>query len=110
MDYYGERWTGIHHARLHMGCSSLKSDLFFNLHVTDNPSCLCGYPVENAFHFFLHCNLYRDIRTVLINSISNLTLCSIEHILYGDPQLSLTDNQTVFCAVHKYLKDSKRFN
>ena len=108
--YYGERWTGIHHARLRMGCSSLNSDLFLNLHVIENPSCSCGYPVENALHYFLYCNLYRDIRTVLINSISNLTLCSIEHILYGDPQLNLTANQAIFCAVHKYLKESKRFN
>ena len=107
--YYGERWACIHHARLRMGCSMLNSDLCFNLHVVDDPSCRCGCPIENASHFFLDCNQYRDIRTNLMNTISGLTSFSLKHILYGDRDLILTQNQLIFGAVHTFLTNSQRF-
>ena len=107
--YYGERWACIHHARLRIGCSMLKSDLCFNLHVTDDPSCACGFQTENALHFFLNCNRYLEIRRGLITAITSITACSLTHILYGDPEISYLDNKAVFEAVHTYLRDSKRF-
>ena len=82
----------------------LKSDLSFNLHVTDDPSCSCGFQTENALHFFLNCNRYLEKRRVLIATISRFTACSLKHILYGDPEISYSDNKAVFGAVHTYLK------
>ena len=41
--YYGKRWSGIHHARLRLGCSKLNFDLCYNLRVIDSPKCKCGY-------------------------------------------------------------------
>ena len=53
--YYDERWASMHHARIRMGCSKLNSDLCFKLHVSDDPSCKCGHPLENNHHFFFIC-------------------------------------------------------
>jgi hypothetical protein len=38
--YYGQRWGNIHHARLRMGYSKLRCDLFKNYHVVPNENCV----------------------------------------------------------------------
>ena len=108
--YYGERWAQIHHSRLRIGCSKLKADLFYKLHVIDNCTCSCGYRVEDASHYFLSCPQYNDLRQDLIAKISNLTKVTIKTILFGDSMLELNDNKTIFDAVHKFIKLSQRFN
>ena len=108
--YYGERWAQIHHARLRIGCSKLKADLCYKLHVIDNCTCACGYPVEDATHFFLYCPLYNNIRLGLIATISGLTQVKIKTILSGDDSLDLDNNKLIFEAVHKFMKLSQRFN
>ena len=107
--YYGERWPAIHHARLRTGCSKLNCDLFHNLHVTDSPSCQCGYISEDAYHFFFSCPLFTDQRQHLLDSVMRITLPSLNVLLYGDPALSLEINREVFQAVHKYISTTERF-
>ena len=50
--YYGKRWPQVHHSRIRIGCSNLKNDLCFNLHVINDPTCECGAEAEDAQHFF----------------------------------------------------------
>lgn len=90
-------------------CLTLIFTLTYILHVVDDPSCRCGCPIENARHFFLDCNQFRDICTNLVNTISGLTAYSLKYILYGYPDLILTQNQVIFGAVHHYLIHSLRF-
>ena len=47
----GERFVNIHHTRIRIGCSKLKAHLHFNLHVEDDPSCRCGFGIEDPYHF-----------------------------------------------------------
>ena len=60
-------YTGIRklqnlHTRLLTECSSLNYDLFVKS-ISDTPLCSCrSGDVENAEHFFLSCNFYRDHR------------------------------------------------
>jgi hypothetical protein len=107
--YYGERWTNIMHARLRMGCSKLKSDLFYNLHVIEDPLCTCGQ-TETAEHFFLHCPNYIDLREQLISKIDCVEPITIDTLLYGNKDLSRTDNLEILRIVHLFIKKTKRFN
>ena len=103
-------WAQVHHSRLRMGCSKLKADLFYKLHVIDNCTCACGYHIENASHYFLSCPQYHDIRQDLIATISNITRINIKTILFGDNLLEPVENNIIFDAVHKFIKLSQRFN
>ena len=72
--YYGRRWPSIHHARMRLGCSILKSHIFNNLHVVNEQWCACGYFSETVTHFLLSCLLYDTqhvemIRTVIIDAV-----------------------------------------
>ena len=107
--YYGSRWASIHHARLRLGCSKLKYDLCFNLHVVDSPSCACGAPWEDANHFFCDCPLYDDIRPDLINAVLPVANFNIHNLLYGNKDLQYVENTGIFDAVHLFLTKSMRF-
>ena len=108
--YFGDRWPSIHHARLRIGCSKLNDDLFSNLHVIDSPKCPCGSPTEDRLHFFFHCPLYGNERKILLDSISVIAPPSLELLLFGQENLSLSENERVFLAVHSYICNSKRFD
>ena len=107
--YYGERKVSAVHARLRMGCSSLNSHLCLILHVKDNSGCVCGANLESPGHFFLHCPLYDGLRQSLIDSIERYTACNINIILFGDKNLPLGENISIFRAVHRFIKHSNRF-
>ena len=93
-----------------MGCSKLKYDLCFKLHVVDDPPCACGAPFEDAYHFFFNCPLYDDIRLDLLTSVTSVTICNLSNLLYGNNDLDLDQNKVIFDAVHLFIKQSLRFN
>ena len=62
-----------------LGCSKLNYDLCYNLHVIDYCNCLCGALVEDAYHFFLVCPKYNEIRTVLCNAALPLCPPTLKH-------------------------------
>ena len=106
--YYGKRWPSLHHSRIRIGCSKLKSDLCFNLHVIEDPLCYCG-EIEDAHHYFLHCPNYLDIRINLFSFISAYAPVSLDIILYGKNELSLELNKLIFDAVFEFIEKSHRF-
>ena len=107
--YYGKRWASVHHARLRIGCSKLNYDLCFNLHVIDNPQCTCGFEEENAFHFFINCHHYDELRLQLFNAVSAYCTASLETILLGNENLEVEQNRAIFDAVHCFIEKSNRF-
>ena len=107
--YYGERWAMVHHARLRMGCSLLKSHLFNNLHVVDDEMCRFGHLTETTCHFFMECPQYNLKRQSLVRSVTRLTDMSVCNLLFGDQNLTLEENKIIFDAVHHYIRDTERF-
>ena len=107
--YYGKRWCNVHHSRIRMGCSKLNEDLCQNLHVKDSPTCACGSNTETAKHYFMDCPLFIDERRNLVNTVTQITEFKLNTLLHGCPDLILQSNKHVFDAVHRYLKDTKRF-
>jgi len=87
----GDRFSNIHHARLRIGSSKLKAHLHFNLFVEDDPSCSCGFEIEDPYHFFFVCPRYAQNRVILFDSISRIAPDAaprLSLLLRGDVDLS----------------------
>ena len=107
--FYGQRWPSVHHARLRVGCSKLNFDLCKHLHVINYQTCSFGYKKEDAYHFFIKCPKFNDLRTDLYSSLSVYSHVSLPIILYGNPKLKTFQNKFIFDAVHQFITKSKRF-
>jgi hypothetical protein len=110
--YSGNRMINIHHARLRIGCSMLNNDLFYNLHVIDNPNCLCILAVPETYeHYFFVCPWYTVQRRQLLADLSLLDLPPItgKLLLYGDKTLNDHTNLSIFKIVHHFILDTHRF-
>ena len=108
--YFGNRWPAVHHARMRIGCSKLNSDLHYNLHVVNDPSCSCGHICENAEYFLLHCSNFANERVTMINLINGIVPLNINNLLFGNLDYSYETNKVVFLAVHQFIIDSHRFS
>ena len=105
--YYnqGTRNEQILHARLRMGCSTLKQHLY-GKNFAENPYCCCG-EIESTEHFLLKCPQYTHLRNAYIQ---NLPLdVTLNLLLYGNKDLSLDINKEIFKAVQCFIVKSKRF-
>lgn len=78
-------------------CSKLIGDQFAN-RLVDNPSCKCGYPVEN----FVHCQFYNNIRPMPLHTLGDN--CTIHTIMFGDLHLTLEENENIFKAIQNLLR------
>ena len=108
--YYGQRWSNIYHARLRIGCSKLKYDLYTSLHVIDSPFCECGLGIENAYHYLMECPFYNNERTLCRNAIMNICDFDFKTLLHGNDNLSLVENRLVFDTIHRIFMDTRRFD
>ena len=98
----------ILHTRSRTGCSALRYYLY-NRNLVSDALCHCG-TIENNFHFLLECRRYNVMRREMLQTVSRFADVSERVLLYGDSNLSDTDNELVFKAVHKYIKQTKRFS
>ena len=105
---HGNRLLSILHTRLRNNCSDLKHDLFIN-HVSDHDLCFYCNVIENVDHYFFHCNRYRNERLQLFRETRHLHPLNCKLLLYGSNTFTHVDNITIVEAVHKYIKDTKRF-
>jgi hypothetical protein len=112
--YEGKRFPAVMHARMRIGCSLLNYDLHFNLHVIQNPNCICTMAVnETAKHYFTLCPRYYAPRVELyanLFNIPNLPPISIRLLLHGDPSLPDHSNSLIFKLVHHFILQTNRFN
>jgi hypothetical protein len=108
--FYGNRQEAISHARLRIGNSLLNADLH-KIQVIPSPLCPCNQGVdEDAKHYFFHCSLFANHRISLKSDLLPFIVEDVNHLLFGIPDADHLTNLHIFCAVHKYIKNSKRFN
>lgn len=105
----GTRKMNILHTRLRHNFSALNFDLF-RCNLRNDATCLCGYPCENAYHFFMECPLYNSIRHNLFIILQIYGEISLHIILYGRDSLNVDQNVDIFSAVHNYIKSTHRFD
>ena len=104
--------------RLRVDFSDLTLHKFNHRFNCDSPLCSCGQSSESTVHFFLHCQLYIDLRRVLLDSVSEIILNDVRvypdqhmcHILlYGSESFNSVANRMILKSTVRYIKDSKRF-
>ena len=96
-------------AQLRMQCSKLNAHLF-ELHVIDSPECICGFELEDSYHYLLLCPLYNAARHKMFNTIGNKTgfyNLDVDVMLFGLPN-EVDSNKHIFSAVHTFIKDTGR--
>ncbi len=116
---YEKENANIHHTRLRLGLSHLRSHLFtYNL--IDDPMCQhCLIENETTEHFLLRCPSFTVPRMLYLqglnnildhNYIANLSDNDIVHLfLHGDLALSNTTNFDLFSMAQSYIIDTSRF-
>ena len=106
----GDRRLDIIHTRLRLGCSLLKYHLVYNLHVEEDPHCVCG-TVETVHHFFFECVRFRRQREELIKQLSELTIThpTLDILLCGKTDLPFDVNINIVKTVHEFIDSSNRF-
>ena len=105
--YAGNRSDQISLARLRMGCSNLRKDLF-DMHIVDDPSCECGADEEDASHFFFDCPMHQAHRHIITN-ITYANNSNIHNLLFGDDDISQGTNFKLMETVANYINSTGRF-
>ena len=105
--YVGSRLGQIFHARIHMGCSALNSDLFLK-NIVNSPRCTCG-AIETPTQYLLNCPHYNIPRQRHIFALNLPIPLSTELLLVGSNELTINQNTEIFLSVQKFILSSKRF-
>ncbi len=108
--YYliGNREDNIIHTKLRHRCSSLNADLY-RVNLSNDPSCACGCPLEDAIHFLLEYPLFLNARVKYLVPLSRILTLDIETLLFGSTTSSIEFNTNLFRNVHDYIRHTKRF-
>ena len=106
--YSTNRMSEILHCKIRLEISDLNSDLY-KRHLTQNRSCTCGSPLENAHHFLLVCPLFYHIRRDTIHKIKNFPAINTKQLTHGDADRSIQENIEIFEKVQDFIIQSRRF-
>ena len=109
--YYlvGDGNMSVLHTRIRNHCSDLNFHLYLN-QFKDNVSCSCGYQIENAEHYFVHCPRYTDQRIQLFRDLHILHPLKLFILVYGSNKQYDDVNKHTFVSVHGFIRNSKRFD
>ena len=111
--YVGGRFLNVLHSRMRNKCSALNAVLY-HANLILNSNCLCGHHNENAEHYLLHCNRFTVTRIIMLFEINKLNFIgipvNIDLLFFGNEKLSCDVNCSIFLAVQKYIKDTRRFS
>lgn len=89
--------------------SNLNQHLFDHF-VSQTTRCPnCGAVSENNYHFFFECPAFAVQRNVLLLSLQNFGVVTLDTLLRGDDRLSRESNVIINTAVLTYIKDTRRF-
>ena len=102
----GDRQLNVWHAQLRMKCSSLNDDLHSYIHVTDTPTCACGFRRETSKHFLLDCPLFQVERQDMLSDLSDLGFKAlISNLLFGNSEYSTETNLKAFNIIQNFFKN-----
>ncbi len=112
--------VNIHHTRLRLGLSHLKSHLFtYNL--IPSPMCGCGLEAETTEHYILRCPTFGVARIEMYHTLVDILdfrlLAALDKdsdivklFLHGHEDLSHEKNILIFKMAYTYINTSERFS
>jgi len=111
----------INHARMRMGLSHLRHQLY-SFGIIQVAKCIqCGYKQETAMHYLLVCHKYADIRITMLNDIATYITAQGHVIDYnnkrnlsrilldGSTEFPYHVNRVIFVHVQQYIEQTNRF-
>ena len=108
---YGPRKLNILLTQFRCSATFLNQDLY-RINIISDPSCRCGAPHEDSYHYFFVCPIYTTIRKTLIDSLAWLPDClnlDLSLLTCGNDTLTDEQNEEIFKNVFHYIKSTKRF-
>ena len=98
--------------RLRLGLSHLNEHRFrHNFKDCINPLHSCSLEVENALHFFMHCQHYATFRMGLMNKVNQIDDDNkVSPLLYGDSRFYDNKNNFILSASITYILETERFS
>ena len=72
------------------------------------PTCQCGVPFQDSFHYLMECSLYQNERYCLFRNLRE-THKNIEILLFGSDEINMNENSMIFNKVRAYIRQTKRF-
>ena len=95
-------------SRLRNRSSKLNYEVF-RVNLINDPSCNCGFPIEDTDHYFLNCPLYNVARQKLIDKLHQFQPLYTNLLTQGSQNLTQDQNYEIAIAVSHYIKSTKRF-
>ena len=82
-----------------------------------NPLYKCSAEIESTSHFLLHCPIYNNEQSSLLNTIRNIDCKLLEitdssltqTLLYGNPSFDIITNSLFLNATIDFILSTKRF-
>jgi hypothetical protein len=106
---YGPRKLNAILAQLRCSASFFNNDLFKS-NIVSSSNCACGVPREDAFHFFLECSKYTDIRRDLLICVNRFRMkIDLALLTRGSQNLTYEDSCLFFKEAYKFIRRSKQF-
>ena len=105
--------------RLRVGLSHLREHKFnHGFNDTIDPFCPCNMEIESASHFFLRCDFFTDLRTDLMNDLSDVDQNILHYnenalteiLLFGKDVFSHQTNSQILDLSINYILKSERFD
>ena len=107
--FYGPRKLNVILTQLRCSASFLNKDLY-RVNILSNPSCSCGSPQEDAYHYFFVCTRYSNLRDELFQNLNWVTrTVNTDLLTNGSKEFTHEENVNIFKHVFKFIKGSKRF-
>ena len=106
----GSRMSQIILSRMRQGCSPLRADLFYNIHVLPDPFCTCGTSEETVSHYLLKCPNHNAHRTIMLNTLIGIQDISAQTLTHGATNESKESNRRILEAVHSFIIHTSRFH
>ena len=108
--YYSGTGIGqILHMRLRTACNSLNHHLFLRKYSRfAQCSCHQGVPETNS-HYLFYCHRFNDSRNRYIESIDIHVNLTVDRLLFGSPDLTDDQNNSLFLNAQKFIINCKRF-
>ena len=106
--YLANRLSEAIMCKLRLEMSDLQYDLF-RRHLSNSTACACGFEIEDAQQFLLHCPLFNQARNQTIVLLPNEVKMGINVLLFGSDIKTYSENSEIFTTVSNLIQKSERF-